>query len=54
MTKCPVCGMEVDEKKAAGSSKYQGAEYFFCSAGCKEMFDKNPEKYTAAQPARGA
>jgi YHS domain-containing protein len=43
--------MQVDEKKAAGSSKHHGVEYFFCSAGCKEAFDKNPEKFTAAQHA---
>jgi YHS domain-containing protein len=40
-----VCGMNVDEKKAAGSSSYAGKTYYFCSAGCKMEFDKNPAKY---------
>ncbi len=45
MAKDPVCGMEVDEAKAAGSSTHQGKTYYFCSDGCKKEFDENPEKY---------
>ena len=45
MAKDPVCGMEVDEKKAAGKSEYQGKTYYFCAPGCKQAFDKEPEKY---------
>ena len=41
----PVCGMEVDEKSAAGQSEYKGQTYYFCSPGCKRDFDKDPEKY---------
>lgn len=41
----PVCGMTVDPKKAAAKSEYQGKTYYFCAPGCKETFDKNPEKY---------
>lgn len=41
----PVCGMEVDEKTAAATSKYQGKTYYFCAPGCKTAFDKEPEKY---------
>lgn len=41
----PVCGMEVDEKTATGQSGYQGKTYYFCSVGCKQAFDKAPEKY---------
>jgi Cu+-exporting ATPase len=41
----PVCGMEVDEKTAAGKSEYKGKTYYFCSPGCKAAFDKEPEKY---------
>jgi len=51
MAKCPVCGMQVDEKKAAGSRKQGGVEYFFCSAECKDAFNKNPAKYMTAQHA---
>lgn len=41
----PVCGMQVDDKSAAAQSEYQGRIYYFCSAGCKERFDENPERY---------
>lgn len=45
MAKDPVCGMQVDEKKAAGTSSYQETIYYFCSASCKAKFDKNPQGY---------
>ena len=45
MVKDPVCGMDVDPKTAAGKSEYQGQTYYFCSAGCKKAFDKEPAKY---------
>jgi Cu+-exporting ATPase len=47
MAKDPVCGMDVDEKTAAGQSEYLGKTYYFCSPGCKRSFDQNPEKYTS-------
>ena len=45
MVKDPVCGMDVDPKQAAGKSEYQGQTYYFCSAGCKKAFDKEPVEY---------
>jgi len=48
MAKDPVCGMQVDEKKAAASATYQGKMYYFCAAGCKNAFEKSPEKYVGA------
>jgi len=45
MVKDPVCKMEINEKKAAFFSEYNGKKYFFCSDGCKKSFDKNPSKY---------
>ena len=41
----PVCKMQIDEKKAAGQSEYQGKTYYFCAPGCKKKFDEHPEKY---------
>ncbi len=26
----PICGMEVDEKSAAGQSEHEGQTYYFC------------------------
>ena len=49
MAKDPVCGMDVDEKKAAATSVYQGKTYFFCAPACKTTFLKAPEKYAALQ-----
>jgi YHS domain-containing protein len=37
--------MEVDEETAAGKSEYRGKTYYFCAPGCKQAFDKDPEKY---------
>jgi YHS domain-containing protein len=45
MVKDPVCGMQIDPKKAAGHSDYEGKTYYFCSPPCKVAFDKHPEKY---------
>jgi YHS domain-containing protein len=41
----PVCKMNVDEKKAAATCEYKGKTYYFCAAGCKQAFAKDPEKY---------
>jgi YHS domain-containing protein len=41
----PVCKMQVDEKKNAGTSEYKGTTYYFCAPGCKRKFDAEPEKY---------
>jgi YHS domain-containing protein len=45
MARDPVCGMDVDESKAAATSEYRGKTYYFCAVGCKKAFDRNPEKY---------
>ena len=47
MNRDPVCGMDVDEKKTAATSKYKGQTYYFCAPGCKKAFDAAPEKYLA-------
>jgi YHS domain-containing protein len=41
----PICGMEVEEAKAAATTVYQGKTYYFCAVGCKQAFEKAPEKY---------
>jgi Cu+-exporting ATPase len=43
--KDPVCGMDVDEKKAAATYDYKGKTYYFCATGCKKAFSENPEKF---------
>src|ERR1700704_3664818 len=46
----PVCGMQVDERTAAGSSVFEGGNYYFCCAGCKNKFDANPAAYVGTPP----
>jgi YHS domain-containing protein len=41
----PVCKMQIDETKAAGSSEYNGKTYYFCAKICKTKFDANPSQY---------
>lgn len=41
----PVCKMEVDERRAKFTSKHGDKTFFFCSAGCKATFDKDPHRY---------
>jgi YHS domain-containing protein len=45
MTKDPVCGMQIDEKQAAGKSDYKGQTYYFCSSSCKQKFEQKPDQY---------
>ena len=50
----PVCGMSVDPATADQRSDFGGSTYYFCSAGCKETFEKDPGKYIAqAQTGSG-
>jgi len=46
----PVCGMEVDPAKAAGSTEHAGRTWYFCSQGCLKKFKVNPSQYDGSQP----
>jgi Cu+-exporting ATPase len=48
--KDPVCGMTVDPVTARFNSLHEGKNYFFCSAGCQEKFQADPEKILSAAP----
>jgi YHS domain-containing protein len=41
----PVCGMEVNESRAEYETTYKGRKFYFCSAVCKEEFDRDPDAY---------
>jgi RND family efflux transporter MFP subunit len=46
--KDPVCGMEVDQKRATAAgrkSEYRGTTYYFCGDDCKKQFDAAPGKF---------
>jgi len=46
--KDPICKMSV-QKGTKDVSVYQGKQFGFCSAVCKEMFDKKPKKYAVVK-----
>ncbi|MEX2016303.1 MAG: YHS domain-containing protein, partial [Candidatus Hydrogenedentales bacterium] len=43
----PVCGMTVDRKKTPHHAEHNGQTYYFCSAGCLDKFQANPEPILA-------
>jgi Cu+-exporting ATPase len=40
-----VCGMIVDEKTAPAKTSYQEKNYYFCADYCREVFEKEPQKF---------
>ena len=54
MTKDPVCGMQVDDKKAPATSTYKGERYVFCGQECKNKFDQNPDGYSQSKAIAAA
>jgi xanthine dehydrogenase accessory factor len=44
----PICGMLVDVATARHRSELDGRAVYFCCLGCKERFDREPERYHAA------
>jgi putative intracellular protease/amidase/YHS domain-containing protein len=43
---CPVCEMEIDPASAVHGT-HAGHDVLFCSEGCKEAFEKAPDRYLA-------
>jgi len=62
MVKDPVCGMMVDPETAPHHYDLGGTHYHFCSAGCRNKFEANPNRYlnppqsdpAGQAPARGS
>ena len=46
LAKDPVCGMSVDPATTKEKVDYSGSTYYFCSAGCRSTFEKDPARYT--------
>ena len=42
----PICKMNVSDADAKHTTINESKKFFFCSAACKQEFDKNPHKYT--------
>lgn len=41
----PVCGMQVSEQDAPDSTHFEQKPYYFCSAGCKAEFERDPRRF---------
>jgi Cu+-exporting ATPase len=54
----PVCGMTVDPASTPHHAQHHGHAYHFCSAGCRQKFVSEPDKYlqppVAQAPVQGA
>ncbi len=51
LVKDPVCRMTVDPATARHKAEHAGATYYFCSAGCREKFFAEPERFLAQASA---
>ncbi len=51
--RCPVSGADATDAPEALRTEYKGQTYFFCCAGCKAEFEKNPEKYVSRSGGTG-
>jgi xanthine dehydrogenase accessory factor len=41
----PVCGMTVAAPAASRPLRHDGADYYFCCAGCRRAFEEDPDAY---------
>src|SRR5213594_1120176 len=47
----PVCGMSVDPATATQQADFGGETYYFCSAGCRSVFEGDPSRYVVREAA---
>ena len=50
----PVCRMVVAEGREAGTLRYEGTLYRFCSFNCARRFLEEPDLYAGTEPGRGS
>ncbi len=48
----PVCGMEVIHGAKEIITSIDGETYYFCAEGCRQSFEKNPQKFLNPGPAK--
>jgi Cu+-exporting ATPase len=53
VTTDPVCGMQVEPGKEAGSFAFKGKTYLFCSKHCLHAFGAEPERYLDKRKSAG-
>ena len=49
-----VCGMIVNEKSPPATTTFDGDDYYFCAPHCRDVFEKEPEKYLEGSKDWGA
>lgn len=49
----PICGMTVVIATARHTAEFEGRTFYFCAAGCRERFLREPERYAAAGSSGG-
>lgn len=54
VTRDPVCQMEIELEHAVAQRLHGATTFFFCSEGCAELFDREPERYLAPPSASRA
>jgi xanthine dehydrogenase accessory factor len=45
--KDPICGMNVSIANARYKAEFEGKTFYFCCAGCKQTFEREPARYLA-------
>lgn len=50
----PVCQHELDRKPEDLKLHHEDKTYYFCSEGCKDEFEKNPDKFIRRPVKAGA
>lgn len=45
--KDPICGMTVNASGAKHKLEYEGKTFFFCCAGCRQAFEREPARYAS-------
>jgi YHS domain-containing protein len=48
----PVCGMAVVTGIKEIITTIDGETYYFCAEGCRQSFEKNPNKFLNSKPAK--
>ena len=48
----PVCGMEVVPDVKTIIANISGETFYFCAEGCRQSFEKNPQKFLNPKTAK--
>ena len=48
----PICGRRLESLPSSLSSEYKKRRYYFCSARCKDAFEKRTERFRVSELAR--